>query len=396
MFHKRPSALAHLEPAASLRLSRLSALEAFSRALLVGIVPLIAMDIFGNKERVAQVYLVAAILTTFATLNVATLERLLRRRRVVMLAAVLIILAMLMLASHHETLLPIGIGLRAAAASLFTVCLSLYIMDHIGKPGLIRAESRRLQHMGGVWVIGPVLGSWLFSHSHLSVPFIISGLSALLLLVYFLRLRFGNDEVVVRARSTASHPLKAVIRYWAQARLRVAYGIVISRSCFWVAMYVYGPIYVIEAGLPGWVAGAMLSGVSILLFMSPLIARLSDRVGAREVIVIGLLITGCSTMALGVLGEPQPYGLIFWISGAIGGVLLDVLGNIPFMRMVDPDDRIAMAGVFSTWREGSELVTPLLVTLVLGLALPFVVFYALLGILHFLAAASTLRLPRRL
>lgn len=394
MFHKRPSALAHLEPAASLRLSRLSALEAFSRALLVGIVPLIALDAFGSKERVAQIYLVAAVLTMLVTLNIATLERLLRRRRVVMLAAGLIVLSMVMLASRHENLLPVGVGMRSAAASLFTVCLSLYIMDHIGKPDLTRAESRRLQHMGGVWVIGPLLGSWLFSHAHLSVPFVISGLSGLLLFVYFLRLRFGNDEVVVPARSKASHPLKAVVRYWAQARLRVAYGIVISRSCFWVAMYVYGPIYVIEAGLPGWVAGAMLSGVSVLLFLSPMVSRLAERVSAREVIVMGLLITGTSTMALGVLGEPQPVGVIFWITGAMGGVLLDVLGNIPFMRMVDPGDRVAMAGVFSTWREGSELVTPLLVTLVLGLALPFVVFYALLGLLHFLAAASTLRLPR--
>jgi hypothetical protein len=96
-----------------------------------------------------------------------------------------------------------------------------------------------------------------------------------------------------------------------------------------------------------------------------------------------------------VIGEPKPIGLIFWVSAALGGVTLDVLGNIPFMRMVKPRERTEMTMIFSTWREGSQLLTPLLVSIVLLFA-PFEIFYVLLALLLFGAAIKASFLPRRL
>ena len=85
MFHRRPAALNQLSAGSSETLARLAALEGFSRALLVGIVPLIALDALGSKELVSRVYLMASILTMMITLNLGTLERLIQRRRVVCL-----------------------------------------------------------------------------------------------------------------------------------------------------------------------------------------------------------------------------------------------------------------------------------------------------------------------
>ena len=76
-------------------------------------------------------------------------------------------------------------------------------------------------------------------------------------------------------------------------------------------------------------------------------------------------------------------------------MMLDVLGNIPFMRMVRARERTEMTMVFSTWREGSQLLTPLLVSLVLLVA-PFKAYYALLAALLFAAAFTASWLPRRL
>jgi hypothetical protein len=54
-----------------------------------------------------------------------------------------------------------------------------------------------------------------------------------------------------------------------------------------------------------------------------------------------------------------------------------------------------MTMIFSTWREGSQLLTPLLVSAVL-LTAPFEAFYVLLAVLLFGAALTTTFLPRRL
>ncbi|MEZ5341771.1 MAG: hypothetical protein R2706_10040 [Acidimicrobiales bacterium] len=43
----------------------------------------------------------------------------------------------------------------------------------------------------------------------------------------------------------------------------------------------------------------------------------------------------------------SPISLVFWLAAAVGGAAVDVLGNIPFMRMVKPRERTAADhGVF--------------------------------------------------
>lgn len=395
MFHRRPAALSQLSGNTSIHLAKMSAIEAFSRSVLVSIVPLVALESLGSKENVALVYLLAGVLTLCITLNIGTLERLIQRRWVVTLSGGFLLLAALLLYSRSTLLLPFGIGLRSAAASAYTVCLSLYIMDYIGKKELTLNESRRMQYVGTAWLIGPFLGSWLVAQGHINLPFLLSILAGIGMLIYFWRLRLGSNQVVKKARSQASNPWQAIKHYWGQKRLRIAYGITLSRSCYWVTLYVYGPIYLIEAGLPVWSAGALLSAVSALLFLSPIIRQISDRFGTRQVISTGLTMTGISLMGLGLLGSPTPWAIVFWVTGAMGGVLLDVLGNIPFMRSVRARERVDMTSVFSTWREASELLTPLLVSAVLVL-FPFHVFFFVLALMHFSSAFSTSYLPKRL
>ena len=50
---------------------------------------------------------------------------------------------------------------------------------------------------------------------------------------------------------------------------------------------------------------------------------------------------------------------------SLGFDMLDIIGNIPFMRMVTPKVRAEMTDVFSTWREMSFVVTPGLSALIL-------------------------------
>ncbi|MGK0284007.1 MAG: ACDE family multidrug resistance protein, partial [Patiriisocius sp.] len=123
----------------------MSAIEGFSRSVLVSIVPLVALETLGSKENVALVYLIAGVLTLCITLNLGTLERLIGRRWLVTLGGVILIFAAFFLFTRSAVLLPLGIGLRSAAASIYTVCMSLYIMDYIGKKELTLNESRRMQ-----------------------------------------------------------------------------------------------------------------------------------------------------------------------------------------------------------------------------------------------------------
>jgi ACDE family multidrug resistance protein len=395
MFHRRPVGLNTLATDAGGSIARMASIEGFSRALLIGIVPLVALDALGSKAAVAQTYLIGALFTLTITLNFNVLERLLKRRRVVLLSGLFLIGATIALYIGDGLIFALGIGMRAAAASLFSVCLSLYIMDYIGKRELAHSESRRMLFNGAAWLIGPSLGLWLWNTPFKPAAYILSALSALAMMRYFWILRFGENKIVRAAKSVSANPLKIVPRYFQQANLRIAYLITITRSTFWITVFVYGPIYVVESGLPRWAAGLFLSTVSALLFLSLLVRKLAERFGTRSIILISLLLCGTSIIAVGLIGEPKPYGLIFWILATVGAAGLDVLGNIPFMRLVKPRERTEMTMVFSTWREMSELLNPLLVTLVL-LFFPFEVFYFVVGGCLLIAAYFASHLPKRL
>ncbi|MFZ9037996.1 MAG: MFS transporter [Gammaproteobacteria bacterium] len=395
MFDRRPAALLVVSGGAGESFARLNALEGIARSLLMGVIPLLALEALGSKELVTHAYLFASILTLTITLNFATLERLLQRRWVVTLGAGCTLIAMLILLFGEGMIMALGIGLQQASASLFSVCLSLYIMDYIGKKDLIYTETRRMLYAGVVWMVGPILGLWLWEGIAGWAPFVLSLFGAGAMLSYFWYLRLGHGQGIQRAKSHPASVFKVIPRYFGQRALRIAYWITLSRAIFWVTLFVYGPIYVVEAGLPNWIAGGLLSLASALLLVSPLIRRLASRIGTRRVILFALMLTGLSMAMLYVLGEARPIGLLFWITGALGGVTLDVLGNIPFMRMVKPRERTEMTMIFSTWREGSQLLTPLLVSTMLLFA-PFETFYLLLALLLSGAGIMATFLPRRL
>lgn len=376
-------------------LGRLAAIEGFIRASLVGIIPLVAFKIFGDKESIARVYFFSTLLTLFFTLNVQTLEKFLKRRGLITLSSVLLIIAIAFYWLENRFLFATAIGMQAAAASIFSVCISLYVMDYIGKADFMRAESQRILYIGAAWLIGPILGGWIFQFGSEKWVYLVAILETIGLIGYFWYLRMGNDKVIKAATSVSVNPLKAIKTFFKRPNLRITYLITLSRACFWATLFTYGPIYVIEAGLPVWVGGLLLSGASGLLFLSPLVKWLADRYRTRQVLIGCLILIGLSLFALGIIGPAKPIGLLFFILGSIGSASMDVLSNIPFMRMVKPSERTAMTTVFTTWRETSSFLTQALVSITLIFA-PFWVFFFVLAALQLITAVAASYLPRRI
>ena len=392
---RRPEGFSQIEPGAGAELARLSGLEGLARSVIVGVIPLTALDALGSKAAVSYVFFGGAVITLLFTLNVDRLERRMRRRWVVTMSIGCLIAAMLLFVFAGGPFFAVAIGLRSAQASLFSVCLSLYIMDYIGKRELTTTESRRMVYSGGAWLVGPLLGIWLWTRIATWAPFVLSIAVALATLTYFWRLRLHRNPVLLTPTTTVTHPLRNVARFFAQRHLRIAYAITTSRAVFWAALFVYGPIYVVEAGLPTWAAGAFLSTASAMLFVGPLVARSAERFGTRQLIIAAFVLMTASMTALALVGGATRFGVGLWLIGAVGGATLDVLGNIPFMRTVKPRERTAMTMVFSTWREMSFLIAPAIAAIALAVG-SFRLLYLVIAMMLAATAIATSFLPRRL
>ncbi len=384
-----------VEPAASSELARLGGLEGLARSVMVGVVPLAALEALGSKAAVSYVFFGGATITLFFTLNVGWFEVRLQRRWVMTMSGGFLFAAAVLFTFASGPLFAVAIGLRSTAASIFSVCLSLYIIDYIGKRELTVTEARRQVYTGAAWLLGPFVGVSLWSRGHPDAPFVISAVMTTAMVAYFWRLRLHRNPVLLGPTKASSNPIRNVVRFFDQRNMRIAYAITSTRAVFWAALFIYGPIYVVEAGFPTWVAGSFLSVSSAMLFLAPLVGRSADRFGTRQVIIGSLLLMAAGATGLAVLRDERPLGLVFWLTGAMGGAALDVLGNIPFVRMVKPRERTAMTTVFSTWREVSFLVAPALGAAALALGAFWLLYVAIAGLLLAAAAATTF-LPRRL
>lgn len=395
MLLQRPHMLQQLDKDVSRSLAMLCGLEGLGRAIMVGLMPLVALEVLGSKQAVTNAYVGGGCLALFVTLNVGRLESWMPRRWVVTGGLLSLVVAANFFLFVDNWLLAIGIGLVAVAAGVFSVCLALFIMEYIDKRDFVRNESRRMFNNGLAWTVGPTLGLWLYTSVDERLPFIVAIGAALVSLGFFWVLRLGANPVLVKPRSRAPSPMRNIPRFFRQRHLRIAYAVTVVRGMFWVSFFVYAPIYVIEAGLSRFWIGIMISSVSALLVFSPVVERMAARYSARRVIILGFVIIGLGLTGLAAIGDARLLGLPVWMAAAIGATMLDVLGNIPFMRMVKPRERLPMTTVFSTWRELSSLVAPGLAALVMLVA-PFWAYYLVVAALCFATAVWATFLPTRI
>ena len=191
------------------------------------------------------------------------------------------------------------------------------------------------------------------------------------------------------------NPVRNLRRFFSQPRLRLAWIMVVGRSCWWVFFFVYAPLYMLQAGESKQTAALIVSAANAVLFLTPVFGRLAARNGLRPVMTAAFLcVGGCTLATVAVFDRPFAVaGLL--LAGALGCAALDALGNIPFIRAVRPHERPQMTTVFRTYLDAAELTTPTLCALVLTLADLQAMFFVFgLFILSF--ALWPRFLPRRL
>lgn len=255
-------------------------LESIARAALVTVLPLTAYALFRDKEAVSLVYTAVSLVSLSVSFAIPLLVRRLSRRWTYTLGCGLLASFALLLSLAFKPALMLGMLCRTTGAAMLNVTLALYIMDTIGKRELTRSEPLRLAVATLAWGIVPFFGVWLMQHAGLWAPCLLSGTAALALAAVFwtLRLRDGGP---IRAASPGPatpppRPLRAIRRFAAQPRLRLAWAIAFARSSFWATFFVYIPILMVEGGLGETAGGLAVAAGNLMLFNNVFSRRLAS------------------------------------------------------------------------------------------------------------------------
>ena len=381
--------------AGALTFSAIFALESLVRSLNSTVVSLQAYDLLGSSQKVSELTTLVAMVVLLTTLMLPYVLGRLRRRWAYTLGVVGLITASLFLASFTISGQIAGMFLRNCGAGILNITLSLYIMDHIKKSDLARAEPLRLSLSTFSWMIGPAGGVWLYTQFGPWAPQLASIAVAVALLVLFWVLRLSDSATMPSGTLQPFNPLANVMRFVRQPRLRLAWMVAFGRSCFWTTFFIYGPLLMVESGVGKQVGGLMISASQVLLLFAYVFGRLAHRYGVRAIISLCFLLMALSSVAAGIAGKELPYvAMFFLLFGAFAASGLDGVGGIPFLRAVRTRERQRMAAVYRTYIDFSDLIPAMIFAVALSYFEIGIVFVILGTSLVIMGALAFRYLPK--
>lgn len=268
-------------------------------------------------------------------------------------------------------------------------------------------RAARLSTYSSVTIVGrsiaPFLGGFLISLASFQAVYVACAISGVLALAVGLLLR---DEAPAPAAARAERP-----HFWASLTtvlrdrgIMLVSGIEAAQYLVFGAIEAFLALFAASLGIAAWQIGVIL-GVQLvsIVFTKPLMGRVSDRVGRRQVIIPGLLI-GATSVALLPLA-PSFIGLSI-LSLAFGiGFATVTSSTSALVADLTRDGRYGSSmGVLRTVMDVGQSIGPVLTGWTVGvagygsafgvLALILVVAALLLGLL-FRHASSDGTIPRR-
>lgn len=373
-------------PAGARTFATLYGLESFARASISSVIPIQAYEILRNEQGVSILYTVVAVLGLSATLFMPMLIERFSRRWMYTAGVLSLMLGSAFFITDSLAGQVFGMLARVMGASALAITLNLYIMDHIRKTEVMQAESLRMAWSTLGWTAGPSLGVLLYSHYGIVAPNLVVMAFSTILIFMFWRYRLSDNALIRPGKTRASDPLANIGRFIAQPRLRLAWLIAFGRSCFWTTFFVYAPLLMVVTGQGSLAGGLLVSAGNALLFVAVYWGRAGKRFGARNVMTLAFVAMTATLLAAGLSGERFPLVAGFFLLGsALFAIALDALGSTAFLRAVRAYERPQMSAVYRTYLDFSELLPPLVYSVVLaffGLGAVFVtlgVFTAFCG-----------------
>ncbi len=342
-------------------------IESLARASVSTVVSVQAYDLLHSSQKVSQLFTAVGLASLIGTLVVPLIIGHTARRFVYTFGALCLILAASCFAAHTLIGQTVGMLVRVFGTACLNIALSLYILDHIKRHDLVKAEPMRLTFSTLSWAIGPALGVWLYTRYGVWAPQAFSVFWTLILLILFWYLRLSESRIIQPGGITRpANPLRNIKRFVAQPRLRLAWLIAFGRSCFWSLFFIYSPLLMITSGLGKEAGGLLVSAGNAVLIFAMLFGKLSERFTLRRVIAWAFVAISVSTVTAGIFGMAHPYlGAAMLLIASIGASAIDGVGGLPFMRAVHYHERAEMAGVYRTYVDTADLVPTFIYSLML-------------------------------
>ncbi|GAA1135427.1 MFS transporter [Ornithinicoccus hortensis] len=305
--------------------------------------------------------------------------------------------------SYQQLLLFRGLG--GVGSTMFTIS-AMALLVRLAPPS---ARGRVSSAYGSAFLIGGMVGpvaGGLLAGLGMRTPFLVYGV-ALLIAAGVVGVGLGGAKLRPSSDGPA-RPTMTLAQAWSSPVYR---SVVVSAAAngwtnFGVRMAVL-PLLAIAVWDEPWVPGIVLAvgavGTAGTLQVS---GRLADQIGRRPLVIVGLLVMGCSMALLGLAAHgsvPTSLGLVLLLGltvvSGVGAGLVNPAQQAAVADLIGPDRNGGkVLSTFQMCQDGGAIVGPILIGLVadrLGYEAAFLVtgVVCLLGVLPWLRTPEPMDLP---
>lgn len=348
---------------------------AFSRGVLLSVIPLQSLSLLGDAQQVSVLFFGVSVAGIVFSVCVPMLIRQIGGYRTFIMSMWAMVAAAPLLAAPDVIAFVIGMVIYGFSIAASEVSTSVYVMARVHRQELSRFEPKRVIAVVVALSIGPWLGVYLESRVAHGLPYQISALFALLSILYFRWLGLHQARLQASATRT-TNPVRQLIRFFEQPRLRLVWVLSMARSCWWVMFVIYTPIFMELNGKSDLLGAAIVSIGTAWTVTVPVWGWLGRRYGLRFLFSLGYGTTSVITLLAFACADSHLYLTLSLVFAALGATILDGAGNVLFFRAVRPWERSEMAGIFLTYRDAGQLATPGLFAIVLKFSTLPAVFFA--------------------
>jgi len=240
------------------------------------------------------------------------------------------------------------------------------------------------------WVVAPLIAGFVADKYNIHAVFDMAAILILLSLVFFKKSQINDNHT---KKQTDGNIKKNLIDFFKNKDRTISYIINGVAMSWWILIFLFLPLYMIENGLTGKHIGIAFFFISLPLIIGEYyFAKLVHKKGFKKMFIIGfLIVTICAFSAF--FATNIYFILGFVVLASFGMAMLEPLLQAYFLSITNKSEVSRFYGPFSTSRDIFELAIKIIASVIL-LFLPFKSIFVFFGIIMFIMIFMSLRVRK--